>query len=680
MAGPPQISDPSFEQFSAAGPADTGTGEAVAAIGKGVADVITAQQTHSLRSQVKGQRQDFLEMLGNLKEAGIDPNDPVLSPEAGQDGFISLDVDTVVALAANNTQGDQIELQAMTGEIAAHKRAVEQGITPNRALELNVEKITRQYIDRFPGLSRQFQAIAQTALGTENNLLTTTMRTIDEAARAAEAGDAQQEAFLNELAKVNPRVLSPNQNTREEAIVSALTILRNREQTAIIESADELRKRQGGVSVAGIAINNAMAIKNSNAMVQYSEDLMSVVPPELQDGGFVALNSSYNSLSDEQRIEAIDKMKFRKQAAIKEYLELTNMFELDEGQRSTMNAHIDVLSSHYDSAIESLELKSLSGLVESTLDIVANSNLREWEVTMGRDALVAEKFLKHLPPNHSLRNKYINDREQSAILPMMLAFAGRIPLEEQLELSGVPKNDAKDLIDVFNVANVNAIRDVLRDPNTGHAAVADSNRMLRAMDKQFLTATDTAKKAMLDLVADPQFKEHYRNADVTTRQAMKSLTQNIGGYGAEVLEQMTKDTLNSVASPDMVREFGIRRAGVIGPTSESPSGGILGLGSAAPSDVQTGQLVRFSINANGVSVAVKSNEELAALGVDTSTENLQRINRMVNTWNRRGLSDYNSYLRAIDQLDAGLTRDQLSKLVLGLNQEEEPTDADVREE
>ncbi|MEE8114663.1 MAG: hypothetical protein V3T23_09940, partial [Nitrososphaerales archaeon] len=238
MAGPAQLSDPKFKQFTEAGSiVDTGPAKIIEGITAGTVGAITAQQKGSLRKQIQVER----DKLEELRDRGLNPDDSVLGrpTDLSGDDLIDLSIENLLEnSAADKTVDVNVrELVAMDAEIKQVQRAVQQGIAPSRALELNVEKITRRFIDRFPGLSTEFQRVAKTALGTDANLLSATMRTVQDFERATRAATSDVETVFKAAADAGflQAIHGATPEARVEAVAQFLAFSQRQATQKLVE-------------------------------------------------------------------------------------------------------------------------------------------------------------------------------------------------------------------------------------------------------------------------------------------------------------------------------------------------------------------------------------------------------------------------------------------------------------
>jgi hypothetical protein len=645
------LPEPGFKQFSEAGPVDTGTGEAVAAAGASLAKTVAVAQGGSLRDKVAQQRAEFLTLADELRVAGVDQSEARVANKLGPNGSIAfnLDVDAIVNASAVGegglTQITEVELENMAGEIASVKRGTEQGITPQRALEINVETITRKYIDRFPGLSRQFQNIAQGALGTSNNLLTATMRTYDELARANAAGKTRIELAAAQMATDFPLTQIGSQEARERAVFNALTTMKLTEQADLLKASNDLAKERGLPGIPEAAFAESMTIQDGFALVDLQTNITMALPPQLREQGVIAAGSS-DTWTDQERIEAASHLEVARDMMVARYQHIGLDQELTTQMQTQLTSKTDYLASLYNQAIESVTGGKKSEQLELSLGLIVNQNLREFESVLGRDALVLSKIASLFPPGSSIANDAFNTMAATQLMARMAAFAGIMSLEDLLVREGTdpdsPVNQA--LINAYNVGNVEALRTMIFEPEAAGTSQADKTIHIRAMSKQFRTATPEAKRAMLDLVGTEEFQDDFKGADPETQEAMRSMSNEAAAYGGAMIEQLGQEASMDIAGFDMRRRWDIRLKG------ETNKANPFDFQSKEGSNITTGQLVNYTIDDKGIRITPKSVAQLRELGVETDQENLNNIAQMVAAWDSKLISNINSYAHAAERI------------------------------
>lgn len=659
MAGPPQLRDPgSPKQFSEATEPDTTTADAIEALGSIGIFGFSEFQKSKLRGEVSEQRENFL----NLTEKGVDPNDPVLDPAASGEDLVNIDIPTVIEDARRggptSVTGDFAEVTQMATELANVKRGVAQGVTPIRALELNTEAILRRYIDRYPGLANEFQKVAQVALGTENNLLTATMRTFDEMQRAAEAAQTDQERLVDALSERFPLVkFGATEQVRSRALTQGLTILENERQLAVLNSQSELNAARGEPTIAQENFNNRMRILDSNILTQYENGIMSSLPPELQNEGIFNLGASIKAIPTEERLEVVARLEAAKAVA----LQSVNRFiernsGLSQTDQQVLSNRLEFVGTLYDNAIESVQLGRLNDALAAEVSIIQNTNLREFEMVLGRHALVVEKLISLLPPGSSVINRYFNARAQQPLGNDMLRFLGITSQRTVLESLGhdPDERDNKELIDTFNIATVDALRDAVFNPENPNVQKGfDPVSGLKAIDIEFAEAPPEVKRKMLDLLGEEEFVEFFNQQDAPTRATIKSIAQQTAEWGGLLTNRFTEEMLRDISSPLMARQFQIKPEGGFGfrPPQEGDSE------RTGPILVQ--DVVNLTIDERGLRASRKDVNELINLGIAVDAENLANIQRMVAVLNNQLITGMNSYARAISKLDEGADREQI---------------------
>ena len=659
MAGPPQISDPRFKQFSEAPSiADTGAGEIIAGVTKGAIAAVTAQQKGSLREQVKEERRKFLEILA----AGIDPEESTLGrpTDLTGDELLDLNIENILEnSAADKTVDVNVrEIMAMDAEIQQTKRAVQQGVTPTRALEINVEKITRRFIDRFPGLAPEFQRVAQTALGTDNNLLSATMRTIQEFERSQKASLSDAETVQRAAADNGflQAVHSPTPEGRAQAIAQFLAWSQREAVKKLAQQEEEIAIAMGETTRAERAFERRFTEIAALTSLEVAGTLVNTLPLGMQSAGIDGIDGAIRLMEGgelQQMIFELEQQKaaqiFRAQSAV------AQAGHANEGTRARGQQLVNMVTSLYDNLITDVSGQRLSDSTKTQLDILQNWHGIQFERMLGLDALFLKNILQFIPVDQRIQNlEFRNILEQA-----MIERVARMYGVSSMTGAGFPGTGAfadsgfdpatpegKGVMDVSNKAMIQSFRDFITEPEEGLNRLFDPTRIMNGFNIEFENMEFDTKKQLLDMLGTTEWESYFEGAqrDPNVTRASSALAQQVTEWGAAQLVQAVDQLLRDVTTPAMTRKFG-----VIG-VEESRIGF---------EELTTGDLVNLERGPRGVIFTRKTNAELEAAGLRMEPENINRVQRVVAALNANVANTLNVYARSMGNLGTNGSRDAL---------------------
>jgi len=667
-SGPPQISDPKFVQERETPVVDETTGKLIAAAAEiGVAGV-TEHQTRQLRDDVTKQREDFLGIGLDITD---DPDSllGVGDADLGSD-LININIDNLIANA--NTEEvtvDMNEITNMTNDLAATKRAVAQGISPIRALEINTEVITRRYIDRFPGLAGQFQRVAQTALGTENNLLTATMRAQQELFNAAEAAlktQAGLENALQEAAFDAKFVLAKHGATAEiraEATAQYLSYAQRESAMLLSQQAEDQLVLRGEVTVAQGKFNGRMRHAQNLATLDLQNAIVGLLPPELQGSGVQGFQTFIKSASAEELVSMQQSLDASKAAAIYQIdSRMANSGYISDSQKSSITALQDMIGSVYDVMSRSVSTKEVSEELSYQLNALTNLYGIEFQKLFGRDALFAKEFLAVVPVDSNLHQLISRNMVSQGILTRMMDFWG----EGDIRTAAIPgliddgfdpdSPDGQAAIAAVTNAAIGSFRQFLLDPNQALANQYEPVKMLNGLNIQFEGMSPDVKRNFLEMMGMEEW-EAMMNTKVSPeiRQVIDELNHKVTEWGAVKLNDAVEDFVRDISSEGMSRNFGIRL---------NTSGVAVDASLAGHKGIPTSALVHLEEGPRGIIFTAKTVQEYDEMGIATDPKNMGNISRMIASLNNVHGQGINAWARAMGNLGTGKSRKGVLRNVL----------------
>lgn len=667
MAGPPQISDPNFRQFSEAGPADTTVGDAINAITQTGSQAISNITNSNLREKVKAERERFLNLQ---KELGDDTDATRLNPETGEDGLIRLNVDNVIqgTLQDNTIVADARELAAMDAEIQNAKRAVQQGLSPTRALEMNVEAITRRYIDRYPGLAAEFQRTAQTALGTSNNLLTATMRSIEELQsaqlRATDPSnvfhDAHAAGFEEALNGATPEI-------RTQAVVRYMAAQRRSKQLELAENEAKLAALSGNPTIAQKKVNEMVGVYSQKVTADIAGTLAKILPPDMQASGLAGVEAAIANLQDGDLEETLLELKLQRTNHILNVRnQLSSQVYMDENARSRIDGLVTAINGFYDGMEESISGKQLNEITKIHLQNLQNFHNLDFEQMFGPQALLLKNILSLIPVDSRLQNLDFRNRFEQSLMEDIAKQYGLTDLYGTLQLSesSVDPDSAagQRVMDLTNEAMIDSFEEFLELDGEGLASNYPHARIMNGFANEFDRMAPEVKNQMLDLLGTDKWAEYWHDAqrDPKLKAATLRMKSRIENWGGVQLQSSVEQLARDAGTSDMTRRFGIFKR------SELPDKDTMG---TIKLPVLTKDLVNIKVTERGMVFTAKTPSELKAAGLDTEVENLNRINSVVSALNAKLATGLNAYARSLANIGEGNDRriilDQVMEQLIG---------------
>ena len=680
MAGPPQLSDPKFKQFTEAGRiVDTGAAEIVEGLSKGAVATVTAQQKGALREQVKGERKKFLELLA----AGVDPEESTLGQptDLAGDELVDLSIENILENSISDPTVDVNvrELMAMDAEIQQAKRAVQQGVAPTRALEINVEKITRRFIDRFPGLAPEFQRVAQTALGTDQNLLSATMRTIREFERAQSAATSDVETVFKAAsdAGFTQAVHGATPEARIQAVAQFLAFGQRQAVQKLAEQEEQIAISRGEITPAQRKFERRFTEIAYETSLEVAGTLATALPIQLQSSGLEGFDSALRSMGAGDIEEVIFNLEQQKATQIfKARNALANAAYANEGTRARAEQLVEVITDLYDNVITDVSGQRLSELSKTNLDILQNWHGIKFERILGEDALFLKNILQFIPVDSRIQNlEFRNLLEQG-----MIERIARMYGISHMEGAGFPgtgtfadsgfdpaTSEGQGVMDVANKAMVQSFSEFIRTPEDPLSTRFEPARIMNGFNIQFEDMEFETKKQLLDMIGTDEWENYFREAqsDPKTLRSATQLAEKVIDWGAGQLQQAVDQLQREVGSADMTRKFGI--------FSMEPQR--IGF-----EPIVTADLVDLDRNQRGIIFRRRSNQELEAAGLEITDENIARVQRVVSALNNNVANTLNVYARSMGNLGTAGSRDSLLNEIFETLVPRNDGDAEVRDE
>lgn len=660
------LSDPRYTQYSEATPPDDSIARGIEGLTNVAVTSITEQQKSALRDEVRAAREEF--------DNSLTEEDVVVDPVSGSspEDLINIPMANVVdnEVAKDTIDVNVREIAAMDGELKGVKRAVNQGLAPTRALEIKVEEITRRYMDRFPGLSTDFQRVAQQALGTDSNLLAASLNAAKDAERLARQQVETQEELFNQAAVkagYGLAVHGATETIRAQARIAYLTSLQKEQQIGLLKQDAELAALQGQPTRAAMAANQIIAATSENMMGVVRNDFVNALPEALRSGGIQGIQAAVEAVPPEQRTGIIAELEAQKAVRMFEAQEaIATTTYADEATRARATNLANTIGALYDNMIESVSTGRLNEQMANDANIMANSNAYSFEKAFGMDKLFLNHIYAALPVTGSVQNQAFHQQVQRQYLPQL---ADKLGFESASSvLRGTPVEGDEEFIDKVNSANVSSMRSFLN----GEEGSMDfnPNRSLAAMEIEFVKMKTGTKKQMLDTLGDPKFKEFLDNNKFTPEEQDKldSLHTKIQAYGYRMTDRLAAELVRDLTEPRLRSQFYIKR------TTEGT------FRAAKPGEetgpLLTGDLVNVENGPHGLVIRRKSKAELEKLRVATDPDNLAKIDSMVQAMNRNLTSGLNSYTKALSNINPTNTQASLTAQILA---EAVPTDAEVQQ-
>jgi hypothetical protein len=659
MAGPRQISDPKFKQFSEAGSiVDTGLATAIEGVAKGAVIGVTGAQTGLLREEVAAERRKFLELLAQ----GVDPNESELGTpsDLSGDDLLDLNIENILTntAAQENVTVNVREVMAMDSDIQQVKRAVEQGIAPSRALEINVEKITRRFIDRFPGLASEFQRVAKTALGTDNNLLSATMRTIQDFERATKANLSDAETVKKAAAENGflQAVHGPTPEIQGQAVAQFLAWSQREAVLKLAVQEEQIAIAMGETTRAERAFERHFAEIASMTSLEVAGTLMNALPLGMQSAGIGGIDAAIKSMGKGELQQMIFELEQQKAAQIfRAQSALANAGSANEGTRARAGQLVDMITSLYDNLITDVTGQRLSDLTKNQLEILQNWHGIKFERIFGIDSLFYKNILQFIPVDQRLQNlEFRNLIEQG-----MIERVGRLYGNANIAGAGIPgtgafadsgfdpdSSEGKGVMDVTNKSQIESFREFISEPEEGLGANFEPTRIMNGFNLEFDSMEFDTKKQLLDMLGTPQWGTYFESAqrDPQVVKAVNELTRQVVDWGAVQLNNAVEQLLRDVSTTAMTRKFGVLS------TEPARIGFEL---------ITTGDLVQLERDSQGVVFIRKTNAELEKVGLRMDQENVGRVSQIVGALNSNVANTLNVYARAMGNLGTGGSRDAL---------------------
>ena len=665
MAGPPQLSDPTFKQFTEAGSiVDTGAAEIVEGVTKGAIIGVTEGSKSSLRKKVLAERKK----LEDLLRTGIDPSESRLGAptDLAGDELIDLSIENLLEnTAADKTVDINVrELLAMDAEIQQTKRAVQQGIVPSRALEINVEKITRRFIDRFPGLAPEFQRTAQTALGTDSNLLSATMRTIREfeSAQAAALTDIETVFKAATDAGFTQATFAATPEARIEAVAQFQAWSQRNAVQMLTEQREKIAISQGEITPAQRAFERRFTEIAYNTSLEVAATLAEALPLRLQSAGLAGMDNAIRSLEEGELQEVIFDLEQQKiQQIFKARNALANASYANEGTRARAEQLVETITDLFDNVIADVSGKRLSELSKTRLELLENFHGITFERLLGEDALFLKNILSLLPVDSRIQNLEFRNILEQGMMERIARMYGisdiagaAFPPTGTFGDSGFDPSTAEGqgVLNLGHQGMIGAFNDFVRDPQAGEAASFQSSRIMNGFNIQFEGLEFETKKQLLDMIGTDKWDSYFEGAkgDVRVQNAAANLATKVVDWGAGQLNQAVEQLQRNVGSSDMTRKFGIF---TIDPAVIKATGQVI----RAP--IITGDLVDIDRNQRGVVFTRRSNVELEKVGLEITGENIARVQRVVAALNANVANTLNVYARSMGNLGTLGSRDAI---------------------
>ena len=669
MAGPPQLSDPRFKQFSEAGKPDTGTGAAVEAALTGAANVVATDAQNRLRDEVSAERDKFNQMMSEL---GSDSDVRLGVPSGGQD-LVDLSIDNVIdnATAQETITVDSREIAAATAEIRSVQNAVDQGLMPTRALEINVEAITRRYIDRYPGLTQEFQQVAQTALGTSNNLLTSTMRAYEELYRAAASAQddtetmaerAFEDGFRNALVGATPEI-------RATSLANWLSWAQLEEANRLEEARAEQAALLGLPDRSQALLANTMANASRELTYTIGESIQNIMPEGEIFSGMSDVERLIPLVDPAQSQEIIFQLETQREVVKnnlrQRFMDNVAFDDRSNAQLQSMESTIDTL---YGTLIDSFSNKRVSEELGYYLSALESYNGVRFEVLFGDARVFYKNFLQFVPVDSNLHNLVFRNRLEHDLIERIERFYGMGNPAAVIAGSNTPmdEQEIEELTNAVDRAAINSFQQWLDNPNDEFLAEFPHQRYLNGMVQDFADMPADTKKEMLDMIGTPEFEAYAAQAanDPAVNSTIRELDRQVREWGEIMLDSAVEQFQRDITSESISRRFGVFRLEATPVITPSIAGASAGT-SVVRDFISVGDLLEISRGPNGIRVARKPNSELAALGIDPNDqEMLQRVSNLTTAVNNNLILGLNAYARSMGNLGTGSSRDAILNQII----------------
>ena len=665
MAGPEQISDPRFKQFTEAVEPDTSTGDLIEGLTQVGLEGLELHQTGSLRKEIQAKRKEFLEAV-DRGASGASIHD--VSGDDEDDVGLTLNTEDVLRnVDTSKVTVNVTEIANMEGEIAAKVRANRQGITPIRALEVDVEAITRRYIDRFPGLAPQFQRVAQTALGTSNNLLSATMRAQEELfAQAENLANNEVEQF-NRLredaadAGFVQAIYGPTIESQAQAITQFMVLKQKEAEAALFKANEEAAAARGEVGKAQQMFNARLSTAQKVAMRGVSSAVIRALPEQYRDRGASGIIAYVNeNRNNPDAMASLQRSLEAAQSAIRFQIgqSLRTSGHITESQRLAVEELQDMADAQMSVLVDVASNKRVSEEAKYQLQILKDANEFEFETVFGRPALLTQKFLQFLPVDNNLWNLWKRNEWTQGFAEDMIKFYNKGDITTRALGAGsagsdidVTTGDGKALVRAVDKAAVNAFAEFLNDPVAAVASDYNAQDALAGFNHNFNRMDPKEKRALLEVIGSDKWDAI---ADVPE---VAALADKVTQWGHVKLEDAKRDFINDLGGTEMVNKWKIKIDTSL--SDGKPLPGIAGMVKAGHRPIKVADLVTMKQTNAGISFGSKTVGELSSIGIDTSPENIANIQRMIASLNSIHGAGLNAYARAMGNLGTGSSREQI---------------------
>lgn len=671
MPKAPQLPDPQFKQFSEAGKVDNSGAMLVEAVGTAAQQAFTLSQKDKLRKEVADARDKFDAMaLGLGEESEVTDGIPT-SVSTDPNNFSKSKKEVVLgSLAEEDVTFDAREVKALESEIAATQRGVQQGLAPTRALEINVETILRRYIDRYPGLTQEFQQVAQTALGTDSNLLAASFNAYKAAEKRAAQVKSPEETAIDAAVEAGfPSArfgLTPEE--RNLGLLKWRTWVSYSEAAIQAKAQAEVAHAQGAPSIADQNVNRYMQAFGRKTFAGVGEVLASAMPgvdsfSDLRSGITVmdptavqqtqlALRTAKAGLLSNLRLEAGD---------------VVNIGNEEHGRY--LNNLETQIGAIFDAVIESVSTQTISEETEYQLNVLENLHDFDFEQTFGPERAFYEGLYQFLPAgNRSLQDLVLKNAlvATSGLHEKLSRYWGVAPLEAALvgvggESSIDPNsNEGKAVIDAANNGAINGFENFLGDPVKYLNQQYDPVKWMRGFNMQFEDMEVGTRNKLLDMVGTPEWETFLEGSKGTPEigQAATDLHQKVQDWGITMINASKEQLVRDVTSTSMTTRFNITKLPSHDPFWQKE-------GNSFSSQIPVGDVVKIVRTRDGLQVQRKTDKELANIGINMEHEpTVKGINELVRSVNNNLATNINSYARAIGNLGKGDTMDTTLDLII----------------
>ena len=612
MAGPPQLNDPRLKQFSEAGSVtDTSAAELTEGLANVGQTLLTTKLKSDLRSEVADQRERFLTTIAEAEELGVEP-EITQSPDDNE--LLEFDVPAVIesTIDDDTITMSKNEVLGMAQEVDEQKRAVVQGMLPTRALEINVEAITRRYIDRYPGLTTEFQRVAQVALGTDSNLLASTMNYYEQEMNRARTEVEEQQSQLAALAVDAGFIgaISDDPMERAEALQRFKAYSDTMVKDKMLEVEESIAKRKGQPTRAQRATTQRLQGYNAMNWMEARNNIADITGQLnwVEDPG-----SLWRGLDPTKEAELMFRIDATKTAHLNEARELMEAnISLDDSNRARMNAYLDELGSLYDSFKESVTNKALTEPLEYYLRAMQAENERAFETVLGRQRVFSKHILAMIADGN-LQNKWfevlMTRGPEGNTLLTAAEFLGST--EEEIRSLGFNPSEEREVRGAIVSGTVEGYLEFIGNPTDPVYQGFNPAGTLRFLENTYHDLSEEEKRRMFQALTDRNW--HTRMNSLPDSAPEKATMVRISKMAQEWGEGVI---LSTVAQLDA-------QMSDIQLTSRTNYG----------TEVTVRDLVDVSLNNGQLSVTPVSDAELKALGLnpgpwrDDARELANRIDR-----------------------------------------------------